>query len=143
MLRYILTLLIVLNLSACGFSEGMDETNAMVDHFHELTNKQDHQAVYNMGNAAFKAAVSYEILDNLLKLRHDNLGKSLAKTRTGYKFATGLSGKTITVSFATEFQLGNAAETFNFTVKDNQYYLLGYNFKVTNINKKASETVTV
>lgn len=142
MLRYISTLLIVLNLSACGFSEGMDETNAMVDHFHELTNKQDHQAIYNMGNAAFKDVVSYEKLDNLLKLRHDNLGKSLTKTRTGYKFFTGLSGKTITVAYTTEFQLGNATESFKFTVEDNQYYLLEYNFKVTEIIKKANETVT-
>ncbi len=135
-------MLIFLNLTACGFSKGLDESKAMVDLFHQLANAKDHQAVYNMGNVAFKEAVTFNQLDDLLKLRFKNLGKSTSSSRAGYNFKTGLSGKTILVSYTTEFQLGTANETFGFAVDDDQYYLQKYNFKVTNVNQKAKNTVT-
>ena len=142
MKQFISILLAGLMLASCDFNKSLDETDAKVDQLHNLANRQEHQAIYNMGSDTFKNAVSFKRLNTLLKLRHEKLGKSFSKTRQGYNLRTGLDGKTITVSYKTEFHLGMAIEHFRFEVEQDIYYLLSYNFTVTKVNEKANKTVT-
>jgi hypothetical protein len=97
--------------------------------FHDRYNQQDFAAIYNEADPKFRTAVTQDVLNKLLARAHDRLGNVTDTTRTGLNVNYNFGGSTVTMTYSTKFQLGEAQEQFVWLKSGDGLRLLNYNIQ--------------
>ena len=121
--------LLSLLLASCSAPAEIGSATAAGKKFHDRFNQQDYAAIYADADPKFRAAVKPDDLNKLLSRVHDKLGNVTDSTRTGFHINYNTGGSTITFSYSSKFQSGEAQEDFIWLRSGNDLHLLRYNVK--------------
>lgn len=116
-------------LTSCSAPFDMGIASASVKKFHEHFNQQEFSAIYAEADPKFRAAATQEVLTSLLQRVHDKLGNVTDATRTGFNVNYNFGGSTITLTYSTKFQSGDAQEQFIWLKSGAGLRLFNYNIK--------------
>ena len=114
-------------LAGCSAGADMKTAGAAVNQFHQQLDAGQFDAVYANSDPAMKAATTAPDLTNLLAAVHRKLGNTKSASQMGINVNFGTAGEVIRTSYKTEFDNGEAIETFTFRIDQAQAKLVGYN----------------
>jgi len=116
----------VVSLCGCGAKEEIQTAEAAVGQFHEQLNAESFAQIYEGSDTAMKNAASQEKFVALLGAVHRKLGWVQNSNRQTFFFNYGTNGKTIRLTYSTQFDNDKAAEEFIFRVSGKEAFLMGY-----------------
>ncbi|HVO56542.1 MAG TPA: hypothetical protein VMT51_02485 [Dongiaceae bacterium] len=120
--------------AACGTPQTIGQATVAGKKFHERLNAQDAAAIYADADPQFRQATKLEDLTALVNRVHDRLGAVTDPTRTGFNVNFNAGGSTITLTYSTKFQLGEAQETFLWRKQGESMKLLNYRIQSSALN---------
>ena len=97
--------------------------------FHDQFNQQNYDKMYQEADPKFRSAVQPDAWSKLMTRVHDKLGKVTDATRTGFNVNYNVGGSTVTITYATKFQLGEGQEEFVWLKSNDELRLLHYNVR--------------
>jgi hypothetical protein len=121
-------------LTGCSAPADIGSASAAGRRFHDHFNKQDFAVIYTDADPKFRTAAKQEDLTALLARVHDKLGNVTDSTRTGLNVNYKFGGSTITMTYATKFQLGEGQEQFVWLKSGGDLRLVNYNIKSPALN---------
>ena len=121
-------------LAACSAPADIGSASAAGKKFHDHFNQQDFAAIYNEADPKFRATVKQDELTALLSGVYHEFGNVTDTTRTGLNVNYKFGGSTITMTYSTKFQLGEAQEEFIWLKSGDTLRLLNYNIKYRALN---------
>jgi len=113
-------------LCGCGAKQEIQTAESAVGLFHEQLNAGNYAQIYDASDEAMKNAASQEKFVALLDAIHRKLGWVQSSNRQTFFLNYATSGKTVRLTYATQFDNDKAAEEFVFRVKGKEAHLLGY-----------------
>jgi hypothetical protein len=112
--------------AGCGSKHDIATAEAAVTQFHVQLDAGNFDQIYAQSDAAMKNASSQEKFVALLDAIHRKLGVVKNATRQSFFMNYGTSGKTLRLTYATQYDADNATEEFIFRVNGNDVSLAGY-----------------
>jgi len=97
--------------------------------FHDEFNQQNYDKMYQEADPKFRSAVQSDAWSKLMTRVHDKLGNVTDATRTGFNVNYNVGGSTVTITYATKFQLGEGQEEFVWLKSNDELRLLHYNVR--------------
>lgn len=97
--------------------------------FHDEFNQQNYDKMYQEADPKFRSAVQPDAWSKLMTRVHDKLGNVTDATRTGFNVNYNVGGSTVTITYATKFQLGEGQEEFVWLKSNDELRLLHYNVR--------------
>jgi len=97
--------------------------------FHDEFNQQNYHKMYQEADPKFRSAVQSDAWSKLMTRVHDKLGNVTDATRTGFNVNYNVGGSTVTITYATKFQLGEGQEEFVWLKSNDELRLLHYNVR--------------
>ena len=122
-----MAIIALVGLAGCSNSEDMKKAEAAVEHFHQQLNDAAFDTLYAEADDALKAQATQEKLTKLLSAVHRKLGNFQSAKSTGWKVFTSTDGTTVTLSYNSTYEHGEAGETFIYHVTGGKALLNGYN----------------
>ena len=125
-----LTLLIcafVFALAGCSVSADTTAAEAEVPKFHALLDAAQFTAIYAAAGADLKKAATEQDFVALLSAIHRKLGTLKTSTRHSWNVNVNGDGRFVTLTYATEYEGGQATEQFVYRMDEKTATLSGYN----------------
>jgi Protein of unknown function (DUF4019) len=116
----------VVSLCGCGAKQEIQTAEAAVGQFHEQLNAESYAQIYDASDAAMKNATPQDKFVALLDAIHRKLGWVKNSNRQTFFLNYGTNGKTVRLTYSTQFDNDRAAEEFIFRVDGKEAYLMGY-----------------
>lgn len=136
-LKTIIAALAALLLAACNPMAQLNEAEAQVENFHDTYNEGDARALYGLTGEGFREITSAEQMDGLVALVNARMGKVVSTEREGININTDNGITMTTVTMKTQFEKGEALETFIFTGSGEEMGLVGWNVDSENFKDAA------
>jgi len=112
--------------AGCGAKQDIANAEAAVTQFHAQLNAGNFDQIYTQSDAAMKNASSQEKFVALLDAIHRKLGAVKSANRQSFFMNYGTSGKSLRLTYTTQYDADNATEEFVFHVNGNDVRLAGY-----------------
>jgi len=116
----------LLLVAGCGSKHDIAAAEAAVAQFHAQLDAGNFAQIYAQSDAIMKNASSQEKFVALLDAIHRKLGVVKNATRQSFFMNYGTFGKTLRLTYATQYDADNATEEFIFHVNGNDVSLAGY-----------------
>jgi len=126
MLPFIRLILAAVFLAGCTASENIDGVEKEVARFHALLDEERFEAIWHQGTTEFQKAVTREEFVEFLSAVHRKLGTVQSAKRQGWNVNYTTAGTLVTLSYATAFREGEAAEQFTYRNDGQVSQLLRY-----------------
>jgi len=126
--RTLFSISLLVLLGACGDTfDGRAVAEPEVKEFHELLKAKDFEAMYRRSSTDFQAAAPKEKVLALYAAIDRKLGALQTTKQINWSVNTRNLVTTVVLVYASQFQDGEATETFTFRVKSGEAELIGYN----------------
>jgi len=139
-LKTIIAALAALLLAACNPMAQLNDAEAQVESFHDTYNEGDARALYGRTGEAFREVTSAQDMVDLVALVNERMGKVVSSEREGININSNNGTTTTTVTMKTEFEKGEATETFIFTGSGEDMGLVSWNVDSPNFMGPAEPT---
>lgn len=107
--------------------KGHEESQKGVDDFHKLYNAGKYAEIFASADPDFGKAITLPDFQKFLDVVQRKLGKVKSSSEDGWR-VNSLNGRTyVSLSEKTEFEKGEAVESFVFVMHDGQAFLYNYN----------------
>lgn len=107
--------------------KGHEQGAKGVEEFHKLYNAEKYAEIFTTADPDFGKAITLPDFKKFLAAVHGKLGTVTGSTESGWR-VNSMNGKTfVSLSQNTEFEKGEAAESFVFVMRDGQAFLYNYN----------------
>lgn len=126
-LKTLTAALAALLLAACNPMAQLNEAEAQVESFHDTYNEGDARALYGLTGEPFREVTSAQDMVDLVALVDERMGKVVSSEREGININSDNGTTTTTVTMKTEFEKGEATETFIFMGSGEDMGLVGWN----------------
>ncbi|NBD19790.1 DUF4019 domain-containing protein [Aquabacterium fontiphilum] len=113
-------------LAGCSMSADTQLAESQVPNFHSSFNSGDFKGVYTFAADDLKQATSEADFVALLEAVHRKLGTMESTTRETWHVNYHTSGTLVTLAYKSNYQHGEATETFVYRLKDGSAKLAGY-----------------
>ena len=124
--RVFLASCFIVSMCGCGAKEEIHTADMAIGQFHEQLNAESYTQIYDASDAAMKNAVTQEKFVALLDAIHRKLGWVKNSNRQSFFLNYATNGKTVRLTYSTQFDNDKAAEEFLFRVSGKEAYLMGY-----------------
>lgn len=119
-------------LAACGdTARDVSIARTGVAHFHQQLDAEKYDDIYNEAAPEFRNAAKREDFLAIAAAVHRKLGKVKDATQTRFFVNWTTSGTSVTLSYHTKFDGGDAAEEFAWKIEGSKAMLVGYNINST------------
>ena len=116
-----------LALTACGFGESFAEADTEVAEFHRRIDTQKFDQIWNESHPKLHGDGDKAAFSKFFGDAHNALGKVVSTKQVGWQSNFVNADSFIVLKYETQFQRGNAFETFTFIKQDKGLKLFGYN----------------
>ncbi|MEP3422114.1 MAG: DUF3887 domain-containing protein [Erythrobacter sp.] len=124
-------------LSACNPMAQLESSKEQVTQFHAVYNDGDARTLYGMTAPEFRDVTSIEQMNELVAYVTEKMGKVESAERAGFNIDSQ-NGETQTiVTMTTQFEKGEATETFTFKGTGDDLGLTGWNVDSPNFQDDA------
>lgn len=113
--------------SGCTADFKTEVSENAVRKFHEYLNNSDHEAIYDMSTEGFIKSDSTENMSAFFRGVRDKLGANQGADLQNWNVHIGTSGKVVTLAYVSQYENGEAHESFVFHEAGNQALLHNYN----------------
>lgn len=113
-------------LVACNPLQEKTSAEAAVNQFHALCDQGSFDQVYNAAHPEFKSATQQKDFVALLKAVSRKLGKLQSSNETSFNFHSVNLTTDVTLVYTSKYAGGDAVETFDFRLQNNQPLLHNY-----------------
>ena len=129
---------LALLLAACNPMAQLDSAEDEVAQFHAVYNQGDARAMYGMTAQEFRDVTSIDEMNELVDFVTERMGKVESTERAGFNVNSN-NGTTVTiVTMTTQFEKGEATETFTFKGGSDELGLTGWNVDSPNFQDDAA-----
>ncbi len=127
----ILVVLMILSFLSvnCFMKEGIEAGEKAVRKFHNQYDNEEFNQIYDDATDEFKNSDSKKNIVEFLEKAREKWGKVKDSRRTSWNINKNLSGTFATVKFKTDFENGEATETFVFLISEKEAILSNYRVK--------------
>ena len=119
-------LLIAVGIVGCTSSDGKPAAEEAVDRFHAMLNNERYGDIYKETGPKLKEVTSEREMIELLKTVHMKLGTVKSTKTSQGRMNSFLTETQIILIQETEFESGEAIETFTFSYSNKKAWLVGY-----------------
>lgn len=123
----LLALFPALFLAACNPMAQLEQSEQLIEKWHETYNAGDARALYGQTSDEFREVTSIEQMNDLVALVSDKMGTVESTERTSFNINSNNGVTSTTVTMATVFEKGEGAETFTFQGTGDDTRLVGWN----------------
>lgn len=141
-LRTILAGMFALLVAACNPVAQIGGADERIEEFHETYNRGDARALYGRTAPEFREITSAGEMETLVAAVTERLGKVKSSEREGLNLNSDDGTTQTVVTMRTEFENGDATETFYFVGHGENMALAGWNVEVIEPDPVPDEAVT-
>lgn len=125
--RVLMGIVLAVALASCGVKESIAGSEQGVTIFHQNLDAQDYRAIWQSTSTEFRKVSKREDFDRLLEAITRKLGKVKSTEQVTWHANSGTGGSTVQLVYQTQFERGDAQETFIFLRDGDRLRLQGYN----------------
>jgi hypothetical protein len=130
MARYLVPIVAVAMLPACGLKQSFADADTAVERFHAALDQGQWQAIWNTTAPQFRQQTRQADFERILQAVHRKLGKVKQSKQVGWNANAGTSQSSVTVTMATDFERGSGTEQFIYVkAADQSLELAGYDIQ--------------
>jgi hypothetical protein len=126
-LRALVIAPLLLAAAACNPAKNLQTGDTAVTTFHQQYNQQQFAAIYAGSDAALKEASPEPDFTRFIAAVRRKLGAERTAKRTGWNVQAATGGSFVTLTYDTQFEKGDAAETFRLRISGGKAQIMGYN----------------
>jgi hypothetical protein len=128
-LRWAFIGVVLLALSGCGFTKGVDLASKSVEVFHQQFNDAKYPEIYSGTGPKFKSASNEADFIKYIQGVRRKLGPFKSAKSNGWGVNATMVGTIVTLNFNSQFEKGTAAEKFTYIVSNGTATLEAYNIQ--------------
>ncbi|HED36626.1 MAG TPA: DUF3887 domain-containing protein [Ignavibacteria bacterium] len=127
--KALLLIIVFLNMCSCSVDFNTDKSDQAVKDFRNYYNNKEFEEIYKKSSEAFKRNASYEKFEKYMNGIYKKLGAFKKSKDNGWNVNNNLSGKNVKLGFISQFEEGEATETFTFVENNDIALLQHYNIQ--------------
>lgn len=128
-----IALLVIIAVVGKGMYSNYRRGSAAVDHFHQQLDEAEYGSIYWEASEAFRRAGTQADVTQFLEKVHSKMGRSGNRSSTGFHVNWRGGQTEIDQVFNTQFEFGQARESFVWIVQQDHLRLYGYHVDAPNL----------
>lgn len=122
-----LTFLLLVLIAGCGFTKSKQIAAKSVNTYHQQFNQGRFEAIYSSATAEFRSNTPESEFRKYFQAIRRKLGVFKSSTEAGWRMNQGTNGTIFVLTYNSQFEGGNAIETFAFAISGESAALASYN----------------